>query len=93
MANCIVRGNTASYGGGIYIYFVGEAILHGCRFLGNSVTETNGGEDIGRDGIGDTEVLDCSPGYFGGTRGAALDTSGDIQGSPYSYSGCRPCAR
>ena len=93
MANCIVRGNTASYGGGITIYTGTEALLHGCRFLGNSATDSDGdsGDDISN--YGDTEVLDCSPGYFGGTRGAALDALGYIQDTPYSYSGCRPCAR
>ena len=83
-SNSIFRGNVArNTGGGVRIYASSKAFFDGCRFEGNQVTYTSGGDDAGGGGVWLAKQIDGNCGYcsvsncvFGGNisagRGGAL---------------------
>ena len=90
IVRCIVRSNTARYGGGLYVNS-GVATLIGNTFESNTATHSGSGDDIRNNGGTVTVHGDCGAGAYS-TKGAALDTSGTIGGEPISYS-CLACER
>ena len=88
LVNCVLEGNSAEWGGGMSVS--GAATLYGCTFASN--TARSGGADIYR-WSGTVSAYSCAAGYYGGTQGASLSTSGTIPGSPFSFSGCTECPR
>ena len=90
IVNSIIRDNSVGVWGGVYVAG-GTANVYGTTFSSN--TDSNGdGPDIYNAG-GTVTLYGCASGYYGGTRGAALDNSGIIDGPPYSFSGCTACTR
>ena len=93
IVNSIIRDNTAAYyGGGMTVTSSSSATVNVYGITFSSNTASDGGNDIYRDG-GTVTVYGCEAGWYGGTQGSALSTSGTIGGSPYSFSGCTACAR
>ena len=90
IVNSIIRDNSAYYEGGMYV-FSATVNLYATTFSSNSPDRSSYGPDIRN--LGTVTVYRCAAGYYGGTRGAALETYGTIGGSPYSFSGCTACAR
>ena len=93
LVNCVLEGNSARTGGGIYVY--GTATLYGCTFASNTAYYSSYGPDIySRDG-GTVAVYGNAVGFTSDcTQGTSLSTGGNsVSGTPFSFSGCTECAR
>ena len=89
LVHCVLEGNSAGIGGGMYVWSGGTATLYGCTFASN--TASSRGPDIDNNG-GTVSVYGCAAGSYG-TQGTSLSTAGTVSGSPFSFSGCTGCAR
>jgi len=89
------EGNTASKGGAIYVGTSSTLDVYSTTFLNNYAMADGSGNDIYRV-LGAVDILEtCPPGFDGSLliKGSSLSNGGGtIEGSEYSYSGCRVCA-
>ena len=88
LVNCELEGNSARYGGGMFVR--GTATMYGCTFASNTASSSRDGPDINN--WGTVSVYGCAAGSYG-TQGTSLSTYGTVSGSLFSFSGCTECAR
>ncbi|MBD3348013.1 MAG: hypothetical protein GF400_02310, partial [Candidatus Eisenbacteria bacterium] len=74
VSDCIVTGNTASYGGGVYITGRSTPVLEGCVLTSNEASF--GGGAVACSGESEPEIMSCTIAGNGAPEGAALHTAG-----------------